>query len=68
MGGTAATNGIPVKSVFTCPDDANNFSVAGGLSYVANAGYINSSSCQNHPVDDDAAGTRPRDRCRTIRH
>lgn len=40
-------NSIPIKSVFTCPDDANNFNVAGGLSYVANAGYINASSWQN---------------------
>jgi prepilin-type N-terminal cleavage/methylation domain-containing protein len=38
---------IPMKSVFTCPDDANNFNVAGGLSYVANAGYINANSWQN---------------------
>ena len=38
---------IPVKGVFTCPDDTNNFNVSGGLSYVANAGYINSSSWAN---------------------
>jgi prepilin-type N-terminal cleavage/methylation domain-containing protein len=48
MGGTlAAPTAIPIKSVFTCPDDANNFNVPGGLSYVANVGYINSLSFQN---------------------
>jgi prepilin-type N-terminal cleavage/methylation domain-containing protein len=48
MGGTlAAPNAIPIKSVFTCPDDANNNGIAGGLSYVANAGCINSSSWKN---------------------
>jgi prepilin-type N-terminal cleavage/methylation domain-containing protein len=38
---------IPVKSVFTCPDDINNFNISGGLSYVANAGCINSFSWGN---------------------
>jgi prepilin-type N-terminal cleavage/methylation domain-containing protein len=38
---------VPIQSVMTCPDDANNNGIAGGLSYVANAGYINSSSFQN---------------------
>jgi prepilin-type N-terminal cleavage/methylation domain-containing protein len=48
MGGTlAAPITIPVKGVFTCPDDTNNFNVPGGLSYVANAGYINASSWQD---------------------
>jgi prepilin-type N-terminal cleavage/methylation domain-containing protein len=48
MGGTlAAPNTIPVKSVMTCPDDINNFNVSGGLSYVANVGYVNSKSWGN---------------------
>jgi len=29
------------------PDDINNFNVPGGLSYVANAGYINATSWGN---------------------
>jgi type II secretory pathway pseudopilin PulG len=45
--GTGPNSAVPVKSVFTCPDDANNFGVAGGLSYVANAGYMNASSYTN---------------------
>jgi prepilin-type N-terminal cleavage/methylation domain-containing protein len=45
--GTSVNSAVPVLSVFTCPDDATNFGVAGGLSYVANAGYINSSSWMN---------------------
>jgi prepilin-type N-terminal cleavage/methylation domain-containing protein len=45
--GTGPNSTVPVLSVFACPDDANNFGVAGGLSYVANAGYINSSSFAN---------------------
>jgi|HubBroStandDraft_6_1064221.scaffolds.fasta_scaffold42052_2 prepilin-type N-terminal cleavage/methylation domain-containing protein len=45
--GTGPNNAIPVKSVFTCPDDANNFGISGGLSYVANAGYINNTSWGN---------------------
>jgi prepilin-type N-terminal cleavage/methylation domain-containing protein len=32
---------VPVFSTLTCPDDANNAGVSGGLSYAANAGYIN---------------------------
>jgi prepilin-type N-terminal cleavage/methylation domain-containing protein len=47
MANTGASVSVPVMTVFTCPDDANNFGVAGGLSYAANAGYINSSSYQN---------------------
>jgi len=48
MGQTAGVNNpVPIKGVFTCPDDAVNNGIAGGLSYVANAGYINSSSWQN---------------------
>jgi prepilin-type N-terminal cleavage/methylation domain-containing protein len=47
MVSTGGSTTIPVMSVFTCPDDANNFGIAGGLSYAANAGYINSSSFQN---------------------
>jgi hypothetical protein len=45
--GTGPNNSIPVMSVFTCPDDANNVGISGGLSYVANAGYINSVSWGN---------------------
>jgi prepilin-type N-terminal cleavage/methylation domain-containing protein len=33
---------IPVIGPLTCPDDANNQQVPGGLSYAGNAGYINS--------------------------
>jgi prepilin-type N-terminal cleavage/methylation domain-containing protein len=47
MANTGASVSVPVMTVFTCPDDANNFGVAGGLSYAANAGYINSSSFIN---------------------
>jgi prepilin-type N-terminal cleavage/methylation domain-containing protein len=47
MASAGTTSTIPPKSIFTCPDDANNFGVSGGLSYVANAGYINASSWQN---------------------
>lgn len=32
---------LPFLKVFTCPTDANNFRQGGGLSYVANAGYMN---------------------------
>ncbi len=35
-----ATNGVPVLKVFTCPVDLNNGTQAGGLSYVASAGYM----------------------------
>jgi prepilin-type N-terminal cleavage/methylation domain-containing protein len=59
-------NPVPVQSVMTCPDDANNNGIAGGLSYVANAGYINSSSFQNvlpgtatTPPTADMGGTGP---------
>jgi prepilin-type N-terminal cleavage/methylation domain-containing protein len=47
MASTGPNTTIPVMSVFTCPDDANNFGISGGLSYVANAGYINASSWSN---------------------
>jgi hypothetical protein len=42
-----ATNPLAIKGFLTCPDDVNNGGVPGGLSYVANVGYINSSSFQN---------------------
>jgi hypothetical protein len=32
---------VPVFSTLTCPDDTNNAGISGGLSYAANAGYIN---------------------------
>jgi hypothetical protein len=38
---------VPVFSTLTCPDDANNSGVSGGLSYAANAGYINYHSWSN---------------------
>ncbi len=64
MANTGASVSVPVMTVFTCPDDANNFGVSGGLSYAANAGYINSSSFQNvlpgttttPPTPDEAQG------------
>ncbi|RMG36861.1 MAG: DUF1559 domain-containing protein, partial [Planctomycetota bacterium] len=37
----AAPAQLPFLKVFTCPTDANNFRQGGGLSYVANAGYMN---------------------------
>jgi prepilin-type N-terminal cleavage/methylation domain-containing protein len=39
---TNAPKTLPIIGPLTCPDDANNQNVPGGLSYVANAGYINS--------------------------
>jgi prepilin-type N-terminal cleavage/methylation domain-containing protein len=47
MASTGPNTSIPVMQVFTCPDDANNFGISGGLSYQANAGYINASSWSN---------------------
>jgi prepilin-type N-terminal cleavage/methylation domain-containing protein len=45
---------IPVIGTLTCPDDSNNNAVPGGLSYPANAGYINASSWTNiNPVSFD---------------
>jgi prepilin-type N-terminal cleavage/methylation domain-containing protein len=41
---TAAFRLIPVIGPLTCPDDANNQNVPGGLSYAANAGYINANT------------------------
>jgi prepilin-type N-terminal cleavage/methylation domain-containing protein len=32
---------VPIVGTFTCPDDTNNSGVSSGLSYAANAGYIN---------------------------
>ena len=55
--GSGPNNAIPVKSVFTCPDDANNFGISGGLSYVANAGYINATSWGN--VNPQSSATPP---------
>jgi prepilin-type N-terminal cleavage/methylation domain-containing protein len=39
---TNTPNPLNVIGPLTCPDDANNQNVPGGLSYAANAGYINS--------------------------
>jgi len=41
---TAAFRLLPVIGPLTCPDDANNQNVPGGLSYAGNAGYINSTN------------------------
>jgi prepilin-type N-terminal cleavage/methylation domain-containing protein len=38
---TNTANPINIIGPLTCPDDANNQNVPGGLSYAANAGYIN---------------------------
>jgi prepilin-type N-terminal cleavage/methylation domain-containing protein len=38
---------VPVFSTLTCPDDSNNSGLSGGLSYAANAGYINYHSWSN---------------------
>jgi prepilin-type N-terminal cleavage/methylation domain-containing protein len=38
---------VPIFSTLTCPDDANNSGVSGGLSYAANAGYMNFNSWSN---------------------
>jgi prepilin-type N-terminal cleavage/methylation domain-containing protein len=38
---TNTPNPINIIGPLTCPDDANNQNVPGGLSYAANAGYIN---------------------------
>jgi prepilin-type N-terminal cleavage/methylation domain-containing protein len=45
---------IPVIGPLTCPDDANNQNVPGGLSYAGNAGYINSVNWTTGPL-----GTAP---------
>jgi prepilin-type N-terminal cleavage/methylation domain-containing protein len=45
--GTPFEPSLPVIGTLTCPDDANNSGVAGGLSYAANAGYINRNAWQN---------------------
>ncbi len=39
---------LPNIGSFTCPDDSNNSGVPGGLSYVANAGYMNDWSWRNY--------------------
>jgi prepilin-type N-terminal cleavage/methylation domain-containing protein len=35
---------LPVIGPLTCPDDANNQNIAGGLSYAANVGYVNANN------------------------
>jgi prepilin-type N-terminal cleavage/methylation domain-containing protein len=52
---------VPVFATLTCPDDPNNSGVAGGLSYAANAGYINERSWANinsngPPTPDSGTG------------
>ena len=38
---------VPLFATLTCPDDTNNSGVSGGLSYAANAGYINEKCWSN---------------------
>jgi prepilin-type N-terminal cleavage/methylation domain-containing protein len=45
--GTPFVPTLPVIGTLTCPDDANNSGVAGGLSYAANAGYISHNAWRN---------------------
>ncbi len=45
---------------YTCPDDWNNYQVAGGLSYAANAGYLRAEHWAGDPAEagtSHAAGT-----------
>jgi prepilin-type N-terminal cleavage/methylation domain-containing protein len=46
---TGAFRLIPVIGPLTCPDDANNQNVPGGLSYAGNTGYINQVSWATGP-------------------
>ncbi len=41
---TNVVNPLNIIGPLTCPDDANNQNVPGGLSYAANAGYINATT------------------------
>lgn len=41
MDSTGTENQIAIIPVLTCPDDTNNTGIPGGLSYAANAGYMN---------------------------
>ena len=41
---TNIVNPLNIIGPLTCPDDANNQNVPGGLSYAANAGYINATT------------------------
>ncbi|HET6327407.1 MAG TPA: DUF1559 domain-containing protein [Planctomycetaceae bacterium] len=52
---TAAFRLIPVIGPLTCPDDALNQNVPGGLSYAGNAGYINSVNWAFGPLGTSAA-------------
>lgn len=40
----AVYNPLPILGVLACPDDSNNQGIIGGLSYAANAGYINANN------------------------
>ncbi len=51
---TSATVGAYLKA-FVCPDDSTNDSVTGGLSYVANAGFIAVSVNSLAPYTDSAS-------------
>jgi hypothetical protein len=42
-----AFRALPIIGPLTCPDDSNNQNLPGGLSYAANAGYINANSWSN---------------------
>jgi Protein of unknown function (DUF1559) len=44
---SGTTPPVPIIGTYTCPDDVNNNGIAGGLSYAANAGYVNSDSFIN---------------------
>lgn len=46
-GTTLGTNSLPVIKVLTCPVDITNAGQPGGLSYVANAGYMRGSDWAN---------------------
>jgi prepilin-type N-terminal cleavage/methylation domain-containing protein len=52
---TGAFRLIPVIGPLTCPDDANNQNVPGGLSYAGNAGYINQVNWAFGPLGTSAA-------------
>ena len=45
-----SVTGISLK-VFQCPVDSNNFGIAGGLSYVANAGYATVGAWDNNSAN-----------------
>ena len=46
----SVTDSTLSMKVFACPKDSNNFSVGGGLSYVANAGFMRDDSTDRRPI------------------